>query len=71
MGLCLSRLHMFLHLGLGRDKTSRAAEYNRLFLYLRCDWEGGGASALDPTPTLKQKLCYGFPDSKSNTTKDE
>lgn len=47
--------------GLGRDKTSRAAEYNGLFFYFRCDWAPGVASVLDPTPTLKWELCYHFP----------
>lgn len=70
MGLCLSRLHIFRHFGPGRDKNSRAAEYNRLFLDLRCDWAPGVASVLDPTSTLKRELCYHFPESKFNATKD-
>lgn len=70
MGLCLSRLHIFLHFGLGGDKTSKAAKYNRLFLYFRCDWAPGVASVLDPAPSLKRELYYCFPESKSNTTKD-
>lgn len=46
-----------------RDKDSSAAEHNRLFWSPRGSWAWWGISGLDPTPTLKQKLCCHSPQT--------